>query len=175
MNLVWLVCPVKILSFFIIWVDPMGFVKLKSRLTVQYNSFVHGVDFVFPRRGTSKQVYYRLWIWHLALTLRGPPWDIKEWVISDPMLLYSICYLVYLGVIPKYFRIIKFCKIEILHHLDEQKIAHLILKIQSSNFTCKPNFYSRKNILASRSKDHFLESLFFRRARRREVGGKEGP
>ena len=50
-------------------------------------------------------------------------------------------------------------KIEILHHLDKQKIdiTRLILKIEDSNFTCKPNFYSRKNhILASRSKDHFL-------------------
>ena len=53
----------------------------------------------------------------------------------------------------------KFCKMEISHHLDKQKIdiTRLILKIQDSNFTCKPNFYSRKNhILASRSKDHFL-------------------
>ena len=48
---------------------------------------------------------------------------------------------------------------EISHHLDIQKIdiTRLILKIQDSNFTCKPNFYSRKyHILASRSKDHFL-------------------
>ena len=48
---------------------------------------------------------------------------------------------------------------DILHHLDKRKIdiTRLILKIQVSNFTCKPNSYSRKNhILASRSKDHFL-------------------
>ena len=53
----------------------------------------------------------------------------------------------------------KFFKIEILHHLDkrEMDITRLILKIHDSNFTCKPNSYSRKNpILASRSKDHFL-------------------
>ena len=30
--------------------------------------------------------------------LRGPPSEIKEGVIFDPMLLYSICYLVFLGV-----------------------------------------------------------------------------
>ena len=48
---------------------------------------------------------------------------------------------------------------EILHHLDKRKIdiTRLILKIEDSNFTCKPNFNSRKNhILATRSKDHFL-------------------
>ena len=51
-------------------------------------------------------------------------------------------------------------RIEISHHLDKRKmdITRLILKIQYSNFTCKPNFYSRKyHILASRSKDHFLK------------------
>ena len=50
-------------------------------------------------------------------------------------------------------------KIEISHHLDKQKIdiTHLILKIQDSDFTCKPNLYSKKNhILASRLKDAFL-------------------
>ena len=37
-------------------------------------------------------------------------------------------------------------KIEISHHLDKQKIdiTRLILKIEDSNFTCKPNFNSRK-------------------------------
>ena len=61
------------------------------------------------------------------------------------------------------FRISKFCKIDISHHLDKRKIdiTRLILKIQDSNFTCKPNFYSRKNhILASRSKDHFLRQKY---------------
>ena len=50
-------------------------------------------------------------------------------------------------------------KIEISHHLDKRKIGitRLILKIENSNFTCKPNFDSRKNhILATRSKDQFL-------------------
>ena len=50
-------------------------------------------------------------------------------------------------------------KIEISHHLDKRKIdiTRLILKIEDSNFTCKPNFNSRKNhILATRSKDPFL-------------------
>ena len=65
--------------------------------------------------------------------LRGPPQEIKEGVISDPMLLYSICYLVFLGVtcknqpkISKFeqdFRISKFCEMEISHHFDEQKSA----------------------------------------------------
>ena len=46
-------------------------------------------------------------------------------------------------------------KIEILHHLDKQKmdITRLILKIQDSNLTCKPDFDSRTNYL---SQDHFL-------------------
>ena len=59
----------------------------------------------------------------------------------------------------KNFKISKFCKIEISHHFNKRKIdiTHLILKIEDSNFTCKPNFDSRKNhILATRSKDHFL-------------------
>ena len=57
------------------------------------------------------------------------------------------------------FRMLKFCKMEILHHLNKQKIGitRLILKIQDSNFTCKPNFQSRTNhILTSMSKDHFF-------------------
>ena len=39
----------------------------------------------------------------------------------------------------------KFGKIEILHHLDEWKIAitSFILKIQDSNITCNPNFWRR--------------------------------
>ena len=62
----------------------------------------------------------------------------------------------------RHFRILRFCKIEILHHLDELKIdiTRLILKIHDSNFTCKSDFYKRKShILASRSKDHFLIDL----------------
>ena len=50
-------------------------------------------------------------------------------------------------------------KISQKSHLDQRKIdiTRLILKIEDSIFTCKPNFYSRKNhILASRSKDPFL-------------------
>ena len=50
-------------------------------------------------------------------------------------------------------------KIKILHHLDKQKIdiTCMILKIHDLNFTCKPNFYSRKHhILASRLNDHFF-------------------
>ena len=50
-------------------------------------------------------------------------------------------------------------KIKISHHLDKQKMdkTRLILKIQDSKFTSKPNFYSRKNyFLASRSRDHFF-------------------
>ena len=99
----------------------------------------------------------------------GPPWDIKEGVISDPMLLYSICLFVYLGFTCKNldrnikiwvrFQDLKFCNIEILHLLDKQKeyITQLILKKQDSNLTCKSDFYSRKNyILATRSKDQFL-------------------
>ena len=47
------------------------------------------------------------------------------------------------------FSISKFCEIEILHRLDKQKIniTRLILKIQDSNFTYKPNFHSRKKSL----------------------------
>ena len=71
------------------------------------------------------------------------------------MLLYSIFYLVYLGVtckksarnlkFEKDFRISKKIEIEISHHLDKQsRITRLILKKQDSNFTCKPNSYSRK-------------------------------
>ena len=55
------------------------------------------------------------------------PIDIKEGVISDPMLLYSIYYLIYLGShaknqpeISKFeqdFRSSKFCEIEIKHYL----------------------------------------------------------
>ena len=50
-------------------------------------------------------------------------------------------------------------RIEISHHLDKQKIyiTQLIMKIEDSNFICKPNFKSRKNhILVTRLKDHFL-------------------
>ena len=40
--------------------------------------------------------------WNLVILrgggLRGPPYDIMAAVISDPMLLYSFCLLVYLGV-----------------------------------------------------------------------------
>ena len=41
----------------------------------------------------------------------------------------------------------KVCEIEILHHLDKQKIGvtRLIFKIRYSNFTCKPNFHSITN------------------------------
>ena len=44
-------------------------------------------------------------------------------------------------------RISKFCTIEISHHPEKRKIdiTHLIFKIQVSNFTCKPNYYSQKN------------------------------
>ena len=51
------------------------------------------------------------------------------------------------------FRISKFFKIEISHHLDKWKmdITRLILKIQDSNFTSKPNFYSRKYIILASS------------------------
>ena len=50
-------------------------------------------------------------------------------------------------------------KFEISRHLGKRKIdiTRLILKIQDSNFTCKHDFYRRKNpIMASRSKEHFL-------------------
>ena len=48
-----------------------------------FNPTSHGVtDSVATKGGASE----------------APPWEIKEGVISDPKLLYSICYLVYLGV-----------------------------------------------------------------------------
>ena len=39
-------------------------------------------------------------------------------------------------------KISKFCEIEILHHIDNRKIAitRLILKIHGGNFVCRPNF-----------------------------------
>ena len=47
-----------------------------------FNPTSHGVlDYVAPMRGPQRS-----------------PLEIKEEVISDPVLLYSICYLVYLGV-----------------------------------------------------------------------------
>ena len=82
------------------------------------------------------------------------PLGIKEGVISDPMLLYSICYLVYFGVTRKKsarnlkvwprFQVFKISQNS--HNIDKQKIdiTRLILKIQDSNFTCKPNVHSRK-------------------------------
>ena len=53
--------------------------------------------------------------------------------------------------IPKFeqdFRISKNFKIEISHHLDKRKIdiTRLILKIEDSNFTCKPIFLVEKII-----------------------------
>ena len=84
------------------------------------------------------------------------------------MLLYTIQHLL-LGIfrghlqkevsnLSKDFRISKFCKIELSHHIDKQKlpITRLILKIQDSNVPGKANLHSRKNpILASKLKDHF--------------------
>ena len=74
------------------------------------------------------------------------------------------------------FTISKFCKIEIKRKIY---ITRLILKIQDSNFTCKPNFYSRKNhILALRSKDHFfnIKLWYFQKNSSgcMSIGGPEG-
>ena len=104
--------------------------------------------------------------------LRGPPSEIKEGVIFDPMLLYSICSLVFLGVTcKKSARNLKiwanFQDFKDLGNADfappwQTKIGvtRLILKIQDSNFACKPNFHSRTNhILTSMSKDHFFTDL----------------
>ena len=112
--------------------------------------------------------YQILWLpWEGAS--EAPPSEIKEGVIFDPMLLYRICHLVFLGVTCKEsarnlkiwarFQDFKIFEIEISHHLDKQKIGitRLILKIQDSNFKCKPNFHSRTNhIFTSMSKDHFF-------------------
>ena len=61
------------------------------------------------------------------------------------------------------FRISNIFEMEILYHLDKQKIGvrRLILKILDSNFTCNHNFYSRTNQILT--KDHFFinENMIF--------------
>ena len=49
-------------------------------------------------------------------------------------------------------------KIEISHHLEKRKmdITRLILKIQDSNFICKPI-----STMTSKSKDHLLDLVLF--------------
>ena len=58
----------------------------------------------------------------------------------------------------------KFCEIEILHHIDKQKIAktRFILNIQDWNFLCRPSFNSITNhVLQLRLSDQFSKFSFF--------------